>query len=94
MNVFGVEVETMDEATAALRQRIGSNLRSLREMKGMSLAAVGAALDKNPQTIANYEAGTVGISYEMAWMLCNLYGVNIGMLGGRIDYEPPHGEVA
>ena len=89
---YGIEAESLEEAQTKLRLHVGSNLRALREMKGFSLADVAKIVGKNPQTIANYETGQSGLGYDMAWTLCGIYGVSIGTLGGRVNYEPPRGE--
>lgn len=88
MGYLGTDLDDMGEAIAALRKRVGANLTSLRELRGLSVADAAKHVGKNAQTIYNYEAGTTGIPYEIAWSLCELYGVNIGVLGGRVDYEP------
>jgi len=93
-----VEAGSFDEATAKLRARTGANLRTLREMRGLSLAevseAVGTYVDEAgrerpvvaPETLRNYENGETS-NYEKYWALADFYGVPLGALGGRIAFE-------
>jgi transcriptional regulator with XRE-family HTH domain len=100
MLYFGgtVEAENFDEAVAALRKRTGENLRTLREMRGLSLTqvseAIGNYVDDNgrerpivsAESIRNYENGETS-NYEKYWALADFYGVPLGSLGGRIRFE-------
>ena len=100
-----VEAASFDEATAKLRARTGANLRTLREMRGLSMAqvseAIGTYVDEagrerpivTPDTLRNYELGETS-SYEKYWALADFYGVPIGALGGRIAFEPASAGVA
>lgn len=97
-----VEADSFDEATAILRRRTGENLRTLREMRGLSLVQVSEALgtyvDDNgrtrpivsAETLRNYENGETS-NYEKYWALADFYKVPLGVLGGRISFEP-HGQ--
>lgn len=81
-----------EDATSALRQRVGANLRALREMRGLSLADVSAAVEGvKPDTLSNWENGKTGVSYEKAWALADFYGVSLEALRGTIAYRQATG---
>ena len=105
MEFFGgtIEADSFDEAAAQMRKIVGSNLRTLREMRGLSLAQVsegcGTYKDANgrvrpivaSETLRNYENGETS-NYEKYCALADFYGVSLGALGGRISFEPPRSE--
>lgn len=62
---------------------LASNLRGFRARKRMTQSEVASAIGVTTQTIANYEDGKPGMSYENAWALADLYGVTLSALGGR-----------
>lgn len=62
---------------------LASNLRAFRAKKRMTQSEVAKAIGVSNQTIANYEDGKPGMSYENAWALADLYGVPMSALGGR-----------
>lgn len=92
MKYFGgtVEADDFEDAKAALRCRIGENLKTLRKMRGLSAADVadGVVGNMDAATVLNYEKGKGAMSLENAWRLADFYGVSLGALGGRIMYEP------
>lgn len=62
---------------------MADNLRGLRAKNRMTQAEVADAVGVSVGTIANYENGEGGMSYETAWALADLYGVSLCDLGGR-----------
>lgn len=65
------------------REVIAGNLRACRARVRMTQEDVAKAIGCSEATIQNYEAGTVGISYENAWALCDLFGISLDELGCR-----------
>ncbi len=68
-------------------QEVAANLRALRARKNVRQQDVALATGMDATTLSNYETGKGGISFENAWKLADYYGVPIGALGGRTDYE-------
>lgn len=69
-----------DKATLA------ANLRALRAKKRLSQSQVAKAIGVNAQTIINYESESAPNTptLETAWGLCDLFGVTLDELGGRV----------
>ena len=82
-------MDPTDGATNVRRNLIGTNLRALREMRGLSLADVAAKVDGvKADSLCNWEKGKTGISYESAWKLADFYGVSLEALRGNIAFQP------
>lgn len=68
---------------AANRDLFAANLRGLRAEMKLKQSDVADAVGVSVGTIANYENGEGGISYETAWKLADFFGVTLDELGGR-----------
>lgn len=51
-------------------------LKQARNLAGMTLAQVGQAIDKAPQTVSYWENGTTAISATDFVELCKMYNVS------------------
>lgn len=96
MKFFGgtIEAACYADAVQTLRERMGENLRQMREAAGFAtvdeaanaLMALGYGA-VTPQTLRNYEKGASGLDYPTAWRLADLYGTSLGAIGARPERE-------
>lgn len=57
--------------------------KSARENRDFRQCDVADAIGVSTATVVNYENGDGSVSYEVAWALADLYGVQMCDLGGR-----------
>lgn len=69
------------------KDRLSRRLRGLRAERGLTQTEVGAAVGVDQNTISAYETGKAWPNYEVAWKLCDLYGLTLDELGGR-EFDP------
>ena len=62
--------------------KVADNLRSLRARHRMTQQEAAYAINVSIATIANWESGKGGMSFESAWKLANLFGCSLGELSG------------
>lgn len=67
------------------REKIGRELRSLRESKGYTLEELGTLVGKSRKTIHAYEKGIISISVDNLKEILDIYGVSVGRFLDDID---------
>jgi DNA-binding XRE family transcriptional regulator len=67
----------ISEQEQAIRERVGQNMRKLREKKDLSQSEVARALKTNPARINRLEAGAVGVSISFLLSVCRLLEADI-----------------
>ena len=61
---------------------LSENLRNMRIMRGYSIKEVAANVGCAPNTIANYEKGTISPNVDMLQDLCNFYHISPNQVFG------------
>lgn len=62
--------------------RVADNMRAMRAKHRMTQREVADAINVNVATIANWESGKGGMSFESAWKLADLFDCSLGELSG------------
>ena len=68
--------------------RVADNMRAMRAKHRMTQREVADAINVNVATIANWESGKGGMSFESAWKLADLFGCSLGELSGTEEKHP------
>lgn len=61
---------------------LSENLRNMRLMRGYSIKEVASNVGCAPNTIANYEKGTISPNVDMLQELCNFYKISPNQVFG------------
>jgi transcriptional regulator with XRE-family HTH domain len=64
-------------------ETMGANIRRLRRAKDWTQEELADRLDVSAASIINYENGKGSPSYQVAWKMCDLFGVTLDALGSR-----------
>ncbi|WP_018547833.1 helix-turn-helix transcriptional regulator [Streptomyces sp. LaPpAH-108] len=67
---------------------IYNQLKVLRAERGLSRAALAAAVDVNPQTIGALERGNYYPSLDLAFRICEVFGLPVEAVFSRRPFAP------
>lgn len=73
----------MDDNIRTLKERIGNNIKGLREVKGLNRKEAAAKLGVAHQTLGHYELGRSEPPFEVLNKMVNVYGCSYDDIFGK-----------